>query len=214
MAAIVAVAAGLARLLRARPVRLALAGALALNELAWWLFRYSREGIHVSYNLPLQLSDFCFWATVVMLFTSSQRAYDIAYYLGLPAAAMAVVTPDLWAGSGSYDTISFFVAHGGVIATVLALAWGGVMRPRAPALGRTLGPMAAWAALAGAVDAAFGANYMYLRAKPETASILDWLGPWPVYIAATAALSLLVFRLLWLPFRQSAREPGERSLKL
>ena len=39
-----------------RPVRLALGFGLAGNELIWWAFRYSHEGVHLA-NLPLQLCD-------------------------------------------------------------------------------------------------------------------------------------------------------------
>jgi len=44
-------------------------------------------------------------------------------------------------------------------------------------------------------DAITGGNYMFLREKPEYSSLLNVLGPWPWYIASTAALALA---LLWL----------------
>ena len=33
---------------------------LVLNELVWWIWRYSREGLHAR-NLPLQLCDLSVW---------------------------------------------------------------------------------------------------------------------------------------------------------
>ena len=38
--------------------------ALALNELVWWFYRYSREGVHVA-NLPLQLCDAAVWLSIL-----------------------------------------------------------------------------------------------------------------------------------------------------
>jgi uncharacterized membrane protein YwaF len=43
---------------------------------------------------------------------------------------------------------------------------------------------------------------MYLCRKPKSASLLDSLGPWPVYVAAGAALAAMLFWLLSLPLRK------------
>jgi hypothetical protein len=47
-----------------RPVRLVLGIGLAINELIWWHYRYSQEGVHL-WNLPLQLCDVTLWMTAV-----------------------------------------------------------------------------------------------------------------------------------------------------
>jgi hypothetical protein len=55
---------------------------------------------------------------------------------------------------------------------------------------------AAFAVIVGAADVVTGANYMYLRHKPERSSPLDVMGPWPWYILAGAAFGLAVFGVL------------------
>ena len=52
------------------------------------------------------------------------------------------------------------------------------------------------AAVAGTGDVLTGGNYMFLRAKPDQPSLLDEMGPWPLYIVSAAVLALILFALL------------------
>ena len=56
-------------------------------------------------------------------------------------------------------------------------------RLRPGAVPRVFAVSLGMAAVAGAADLIIGGNYMYLREKPGSASLLDQMGPWPVYIA-------------------------------
>ena len=210
LAAIPALGVALARWSRrssaaARRIRLALGVFLLINEAVWWIYRIRHEGFRFPGGLPLQLCDFTLWLTILALFTLIPWAYEVAYYAGLAGAAMAVLTPDLWAPLASYPSIYFFLEHGGAIIAVLTLTWGRVARPQPGGPWRVLVILNAYAVGVGAFNAVFGANYMYLCRKPTSASLLDYLGPWPVYLLAAEALGMALFWLLWLPFRR-ARE--------
>jgi len=52
----------------------------------------------------------------------------------------------------------------------------------------------------GLVDAVTGADYMFLRSKPSSPTLLDALGPWPVYLLSAAVLGLALFAILNAPF--------------
>ena len=183
-----------------RPVRLALGYGITGNELVWWVFRYSREGIHLN-NLPLQLCDLTVWLTVVACLTLMPTVVECAYFAGVAGSGMAILTPNLWSPWPSYPAVYFFLAHGGVLVGSAALTFGRIVVPRPGAIRRVFGILAVYAALIGAFNAVFGSNYMYLRHKPANPSLLDWLGPWPLYLASGMVVALLLFWLLWLPFR-------------
>ncbi len=190
-----------------RPIRLCLGISLLANELVWNVYRLKTEGLRAPEGLPFQLCDLALWMTVLSLLTLKPWLYEVAYFTGIAGSGMATLTPDLWAPSWSYPTWYFFLAHGGVIVGILWLTWSRLLRPRRGSVWRALAVVNAFAFLVGSFNAVFRTNYMYLCRKPAGASLLDYFGPWPVYLLAGEALALLLFTLLWLPFRGRVGRP-------
>ena len=50
------------------------------------------------------------------------------------------------------------------------------------------------------VNVLLDANYLFLREKPEGASILDALGPWPWYVIWLICLAMVLCFVCYLPF--------------
>jgi len=193
-----------------RAVRLALGCGLAGNELIWWVFRYSHEGVHVS-NLPLQLCDLTVWMTALASLTTIPVVVEFTYFAGVAGSAMALLTPDLWTPWPSYPAIYFFIAHGGVLVACAVLTFGKLAQIRRGAAWRAFGVLAAYAIAIGAFNALFATNYMYLCKKPANPSLLDLLGPWPVYLGGGAAVAGMLFWVLGLPFRHAAHDSGQAA---
>jgi hypothetical integral membrane protein (TIGR02206 family) len=55
-----------------------------------------------------------------------------------------------------------------------------------------------------------GGNYFFIAHKPETASILDLLGPWPKYLIALDLILISVFTLMYVPFWVVLRTAKDR----
>jgi len=192
----------LSRFAPVRPVRIALGVALAVNEVVWYAYRFFVEGWRLPQGLPLQLCDASVWLTAWAAIAASPRAFELAYYWGLAGAGMALITPDLWAPCWSYPTLYFWTAHCGIVVILLLMIWGGVARPRCGSMWRAFIAANVFGLATGLFNLAFKTNYMYLCRKPVASSLLDVLGPWPWYLLAGEGAALLLFWLLWLPFRR------------
>ena len=190
-----------------RPLRIAVATALLLNATIWYVYLALRGWLTFPGSLPLELCDATLCVTVIASYTLNRTAFDLAYYGALAGTSMAVMTPDLWEPFPSFSTIQFFIAHGLVIVAVLYLVWSGEARPRRGSIWRAMLGLNVFATFAGLFDFLFRTNYMYLRAKPDNPSLLDYVGPWPWYLATCELVALSLFALLYLPYRFQRSEP-------
>jgi hypothetical integral membrane protein (TIGR02206 family) len=187
---------------RIRVVRMTLGFALMVNELIWYWYYVRQDWFIFPFSLPLQLCDILVWIAVAVMLFPRQRTYELLYYWGLTGTFMAVLTPDLSTSLFSYLTIRFFAAHGGIIISVLFLTWRKVLRPETGSYWRALLYLHFYAMVIGVFNLVFDTNFFYLCGKPSEPSLLDHMGPWPVYILVGDLLAVLLFWLLWLPFRK------------
>jgi hypothetical integral membrane protein (TIGR02206 family) len=204
-----------------RPVQVAslcLAAVLLLDEAAIVALAARADLPTLKDHLPLQLCDWVIFACAVALAWRSQMAYEMAYFWGLSGTAQALVTPDLAEDFPHPHFFTFQILHAGVVVAVLYLTLGLGMRPRWRSVLHVWLWLQVYVVSTAAIDRLLDSNYGYLRAKPQQASLFDFLGPWPWYLASLEALSLVLFALCYLPFVVADRlrrgEPGGRSARL
>jgi hypothetical integral membrane protein (TIGR02206 family) len=163
----------------------------------------------LDHNLPLHLTDVVTIVSVAALWTQRPRLVELTYFWALTASLQAVLTPNLTERTATIFVWTFFITHSGAIVAAIMLVAGRGIVPPAGAVWRVFGATLVVAAAAAIGNLATGGNYMFLREKPSTASLLDVMGPWPVYIAGAAVLALALFALLDLPLRRArARRAG------
>jgi hypothetical integral membrane protein (TIGR02206 family) len=184
-------------------LRMGFASVLLLDTALWYGYLGTHGALRFPDDLPLELCDATLCLVILALFTLSRAVFDVAYYCALAGTSMALLTPDLWEQFPSLAACQFFFAHGLAVTATLYLVWSGLARPRAGSAWRAMLAVNLFAAAVGTFNWIFKTNFMYLRAKPENASLLDYLGPWPWYIATTEGVALGLFFLLYIPFRKA-----------
>jgi hypothetical integral membrane protein (TIGR02206 family) len=181
----------------ARPLRAVLACLLAGCEIQ----RYIHDGLAWPNGLPLQICNLTAWIAVLACLSLTPLAVECTYFWGIAGAGMALFTPDF----GAQWPPRFFITHGALVITACVLAYGRISPLRAGAMWRAYRLCVLYAVLTGIFDWLFGANYAYLRGKPESFTTYNWMGPWPWYLISLAWLAAALFWLLWLPVRPVSR---------
>jgi hypothetical integral membrane protein (TIGR02206 family) len=182
-------------------IRYTLAGLLILNEISWHGWNYATGQWTIQTMLPLHLCSVFVFLSAFMLVSRNYRVYEFAYFLGIAGAVQPIFTPDL--GIYSFPHLRYFqvfISHGSIVAAAVYMTLVEGYRPTWGSFARALFWTNAYMAFVGLVNMLLGSNYLFIAHKPETASLIDVLGPWPWYILSLEAIGLVFFLILYLPF--------------
>jgi hypothetical integral membrane protein (TIGR02206 family) len=121
--------------------------------------------------------------------------------LGIAGATQALLTPD--AGRYGYPHFRAFqviISHGAIVTSALFMTLVEGYRPTWGSLKRVLIGGNLYMAVIFVLNLVIGSNYLFIAHKPETASLMDVLPPWPVYILFLEILGIVMSLVLYLPF--------------
>jgi hypothetical integral membrane protein (TIGR02206 family) len=183
----------------AKPIAWTFAAVLVLNQVVLLIWALA-PGVRLKDNLPLHLCDWATFTCAAALVWRHRLAYELTFFWGLAGTLQAVITPDLDVGFPDPGFIAFHIAHSGLIAAVLFLTLGLAMRPYPRSIVRAFLWLQFYAGVTAILNLLLDTNYGYLRHKPARPSLLDFLGPWPVYLVSLEVLALVLFCLCYLPF--------------
>ncbi len=151
-------------------------------------------------DLPFFMCRFIALILPIVIFLRHRFMLGILYFWVLAGTVNAVITPDLLFNFGHWEYILYFVYHLMLIVAIIYAVCVYKFR---------VGWRDYWNAVIGVivftvfsigVNFMLKANYNYLSAKPEVASILDYMGPWPWYIIVVYLLMFFLFFLALLPY--------------
>jgi hypothetical integral membrane protein (TIGR02206 family) len=166
----------------------------------------------IHWSVPLRLTDLATVAGACALWSQRRWAYVLTYYWGLVLSSQALISPALESPDfPHYEFLAFWVIHLLVVWAAIYLTWGRQMRPRWRDFRFVVVVTAVWAAVTFTFNSIAGTNYGFLNRKPVTPSLLDVLGPWPVYIFTAATLIIIVWALMTWPWERATMSAARRA---
>lgn len=158
-------------------------------------------------SLPFQLCDLAWVFAVHALWTRSRLTSTVTYLWGITLTTQGMITPDLAATWPEPRFVMFWAMHILIVWAAVYLVVGLGVWPTWATYRRTVVITLAWAVLAFTYNALADVNYGYLNGKPSRGSLLDYLGPWPLYVGVEIAIVAGVWALLTWPWARRETRP-------
>lgn len=144
------------------------------------------------YSLPFQLCSIMMWLSALLLLTRNHKLYEITFFLGIMGALQALLTPNLDVTFPQFRYFHFFIAHSAIVGASVFLTVIEGYRPTVASVFRAIGWLHVLAIPAAITNSLAGTNFMFLARKPDTASMLDLLAPWPWYLLQLELVALIL----------------------
>ncbi len=164
------------------------------------IWRIQHDMFSVSENLPIHLCGFSSLLIPFMLINRNHKFYEVMYYWGMGGATQSMLTPTVERGFPHFLYFEFFFTHGMIIAGVLYATFVFRFSPTFKGLVRTWVITALLLIPIGLINMVLDSNYFFVAGKPDTPSLLDFLGPWPWYLIPLSGVAFIMFIVFWIPF--------------
>jgi len=184
-----------------RNVRIALGIFLWVNEAAWHFWNAYWGHWNIQTMLPLNACSILIWLAGFMLIFKNYTIYEFAYFMGMGGCFQYLMTPDLGIyGFPHFHYWQAFLSHGILFIVPIYMTVVEGFRPTWKSFWRVVIGSNIYMVIVFFINRWIGSDYLFINGKPATASILDLLPPWPIYILYMEALGLITFFILYSPF--------------
>ena len=151
-------------------------------------------------ELPLQL---CRTLAILLPFLIAKRQVfwlKVSYFLIIVGTLQALVTADLDYLPPHYSYFLYWITH--CFLVILPLYWVFVLgiAPSLTHLKYAFYAANVYLVVTLVINSLLGSNYFYSSHKPAGGSMLDFFGPWPIYLFVVEAVAVILFYLAFLPF--------------
>ena len=172
---------------------------LALTVVVYTFFEMAFDRFTIIEDLPLSTCNlFCILAPW-LFWRPNYKPFVVVYFLVMAGTLQAVITPDLYRGFPSYGFFKYWITHVGLVLLVIHYLVCFELYPTAKSMLLAFGWLNIYVIALLPINYLLGANYFYLMAKPINPSVLDYFGPWPIYILVAELLVMGFFAIALLP---------------
>lgn len=151
-------------------------------------------------DLPLYLCSLI--AILIPFFTYFRKywMYEILLFWIIAGTTQGVITPDIADGFPSFDYFRYWVVHLGLLIIIFYATFVFKMRPKFKSVFKSFFALQIYVLIMVAINYMLTANYFYLNKKPQSASLLDYFGEWPMYLIVVQLIIIPYFLIIYLPF--------------
>ncbi|MFM7400499.1 MAG: TIGR02206 family membrane protein [Bacteroidota bacterium] len=164
-----------------------------------YLIAYT-DPVDLNLVLPFHVCYFINLMMPVLMWRRSYFLFEIFYFVVMAGCIQALLTPDVSTVFPDHIHIRYFVVHISLVQSVLYAIFVFRFRPTWKGLGKTLVWMNVYFVFVLMINLLLDTNFMFLRRKPGSASLLDHLGDWPWYILVSEFVAVILFAVVMLPF--------------
>ena len=159
-------------------------------------------------DLPLYLCSLL--ALIIPIFTYYRKywMYELLVFWIIAGTSQGVITPDIVEGFPAFDYFRYWVVHLGLLTIIFYATFVFNMRPRISSVFKSILALQVYVIVMMLLNYLVNANYSYLNHKPESASVLDYLGEWPWYLIQAQLLLIPYFLLIYLFFQIGKKRKG------
>jgi hypothetical integral membrane protein (TIGR02206 family) len=156
-------------------------------------------------SLPFQLCDLAWMFAAHALWTRNRLSATVTYLWGITLTTQGMLTPDLASDFPEARFLMFWGMHVLIVWASFFLVLGLGILPTWLTYRGTVANTLVWAACAYVFNVVAGTNYGYVNRLPKNASLLDYLGPWPMFVVLEIVIIAVVWALLTWPWARVSR---------
>jgi hypothetical integral membrane protein (TIGR02206 family) len=185
-----------------RKVEIGIGISLIVIEGCYHIWMVVNDMWEVSHAIPLELCSLSLILSVLLLLTRKKIIYEILLFTALLGASQAIFTPLLNFEFPHFRFFHFFYTHLMMIWVVFYFTWVQGYRPTIWSVIKLFIFLNILLPIIMFINKLVDGNYMFLSHKPNSASLLNLLGPYPWYILSMEFLLITLSLIVWLIFRK------------
>ncbi|MDX1685656.1 MAG: TIGR02206 family membrane protein [Saprospiraceae bacterium] len=185
---------------------------LPFSIVLWIVIRLLRGEFDITEDLPLNMCNLVtfFLPFIFIRHKPNQLFFGIIYFWVLSGTLQAVITPGLEQAFPHFWYFRYWLIHCGLVILILYAVIILKYYPKWRDLWNAFIAMNVLFVISFGINLLIGSNYLYTMEKPAQASILDYFGPWPVYLMVSEIVALGFFLVYFYPFLKYYRKQVEQ----